>query len=56
MNGQPMGHGSMVYHDGSRIDGTFWGLDHHVGSGVHQYRTATVRERLPATHIITVVR
>ena len=30
MNGQPMGHGSLIYNDGSRIDGTFWGLDRHV--------------------------
>jgi hypothetical protein len=38
MNGQPMGHGSLIYSDGSRIDGTFWGLDHHVLSTPVQNR------------------
>jgi hypothetical protein len=36
MNGQPMGHGLMVSSDGSRIDGTFWGLDCYAGSSVRR--------------------
>jgi hypothetical protein len=38
MNGQPMGHGSLTYNDGSRIDGTFWGLDHHVSTVEYEAR------------------
>lgn len=33
MNGRPMGRGMLVFKDQSRIDATFWGLDHHVGTG-----------------------
>jgi hypothetical protein len=34
MDGRPMGHGVLTYKDDSRIEGTFWGRDRHVGSGV----------------------
>jgi len=33
MKGKPMGRGTMTFDNGTRIDATFWGLDHHVGSG-----------------------
>ena len=33
MNKKPMGHGTLSYRDDSEIRGTFWGLDHVVGSG-----------------------
>ena len=39
MNGQPMARGSMVYHHGSRIDGTFWALDRHVRWSIHRRPT-----------------
>jgi hypothetical protein len=33
VNDKPMGRGVLTLADESRIDGTFWGLDHVVGSG-----------------------
>src|SRR6266404_799148 len=36
MNGHPMGHGSLTYNAGSRIYGTFWGLDRRVYLSVHR--------------------
>ena len=34
MDGRPMGHGSLTYSDYTRIEGTFWGRDRQVGTGV----------------------
>ncbi len=33
MHDQPLGHGVLIYRDGSRIEGAFRGLDHYLGSG-----------------------
>jgi hypothetical protein len=34
VNNKPMGRGVLTFQDESRIEGTFWGLDHVIGSGV----------------------
>jgi hypothetical protein len=34
VNNRPMGRGVLTFQDESRIDGSFWGLDHLVGSGI----------------------
>src|SRR5260370_36297678 len=33
VNNKPMGRGVLTFDDQSRIEGTFWNLDHVVGSG-----------------------
>jgi hypothetical protein len=33
VNKKPMGHGTLTYPDQSEIHGTFWGWEHHIGSG-----------------------
>jgi len=33
VNDKPMGHGVLMFPDGSRIEGAFWGLDNVVGTG-----------------------
>jgi len=62
MNDKPMGRGTLLFRDQSRIDATFWGVDHHVGTGwlyldaEHRYEGAIVHFKAQGRGTIAAVR